>query len=159
MNYKVVSISRAAADRVRDTMLSPHGNLPAFSSVATGYGPCRSCLKTFRQGEEERIYISYDPFAGVSELPLPGPVSIHTDRCNAFSGQGFATELLEIPMIFEGYGEHSRLVRSEVVDSDRLDEQVADVLGSPGVDFIHIRNADAGCFIARIEPRSRDDRS
>lgn len=158
MNYKVVPISRAAADRVRETMLSPHADLPAFSSIATGYGPCRSCLKTFRQGEEERTYISYDPFAGIASLPLPGPVFIHADGCEEFSADGFPAELLEIPMIFEGYGEHSRLVRSEVVDSDRFDEQIADVLGSPGVDFIHIRNAEAGCFIARIEPRSRDDR-
>lgn len=40
MNYKVVAISKTAADHVRETMMSPHGNLPAFSSVATGYGPC-----------------------------------------------------------------------------------------------------------------------
>ena len=74
MNYKVIGISKTVADRVRATMVSPHGGLPAFSSVADGYGPCRNCLKTFRQGEEDRIYISYDPFAGVSDLPLPGPV-------------------------------------------------------------------------------------
>ena len=54
-------------------------------------------------------------------------------------------------MIFEGYGKHSRLVRSEGVNVDRLDEQIAEVLASPDVNFIHIRNAEAGCFIARIE--------
>ena len=151
MSYRVVPISKTVTDRVRETMISPHGKLPAFSSIATGYGPCRSCLKTFKQGEEERIYISYDPFAGHSELPLPGPVFIHSDQCEQFFGDGFPAELLEIPMIFEGYGKHSRLVRSEGVNVDRLDEQIAEVLASPDVNFIHIRNAEAGCFIARIE--------
>lgn len=83
---------------------------------------------------------------------MPGPVFIHAGGCEEFSEAGFPRELLDVPMIFEGYGEHSRLVKSEVVDVNKLDEQIAEVLGSPGVDFIHIRNAEAGCFIAKIEP-------
>jgi hypothetical protein len=153
MSYRIVPISKAVADRVRETMVSPHGDLPAFSSVATGYGPCRSCLTTFKQGEEERLYISYDPFAGVSNLPLPGPVFIHRDGCSEYSSEGFPRELLRIPMIFEGYGDHSRLVASRPVDVENLDAQIDEVLTTPEVNFIHIRNGEAGCFIARIERR------
>jgi uncharacterized protein DUF1203 len=151
MSYKVVPISNSAADHVRKTMISPHGNLPAFSSVATGYGPCRSCLSTFKQGEEERIYISYDPFASVSDLPLPGPVFIHTEDCQEYSGEGFPAELLSIPILLEGFGENSRLVVTEKVDTERLDDQILGMLNVDGVRFIHIRNAEAGCFIAKIE--------
>jgi hypothetical protein len=151
MNYVVVPIYKAVADRIRETMVSPHGNLPAFSSVATGYGPCRSCLETFRQGKEQRIYISYDPFAGVSDLPLPGPIFIHAEECREYSGNGFPTELLNIPMLFEGFGDNSRLLRTEKVNTERLDGQINDVLMSDGVKFIHIRNGEAGCFIAKIE--------
>ena len=151
MSYRVVPISETVSSEVRRTMTSPHGGLPAWSSVATGYGPCRSCLRTFRQGEEERIYISYDPFRGVSKLPLPGPVFIHTEPCAEYSSGEFPTELLSIPMLLEGFGEHSRLVRSEPVDKERVDEQVAEILSADDVEFIHIRNAEAGCFIARIE--------
>lgn len=150
MSYKVVPISKEVAENIRETMVSPHGNLPAFTSIATGYGPCRSCLKTFRQGEEERIYISYDPFAGISDLPLPGPVFIHNDDCPEYSKDGFPDQLLAIPMIFEGYGDHSRLVVSETVNPDSLDQQIEDVLSTEGVEFIHIRNREAGCFIAKI---------
>ena len=132
-------------------MTSPFGKLPASSSIATGYGPCRSCLKTFRQGQDERIYITYDPFGGRSDLPLPGPVFIHADGCEAFAGEGFPQTLLSIPMIFEGYGEQSRLVASERVKTERLDEQIIQMLENPEVEVIHIRNAEAGCFIARIE--------
>jgi hypothetical protein len=152
MNYRVVPISSVVAARVRQTMTSPYGDLPAWSSVATGYGPCRSCLKTFRQGDEERIYITYDPFDGVSDLPLPGPVFIHTEECEPFSKSDFPAELFAIPLIFEGYGDRSRLVASESIDVDRIDEQVSKMLELRGVDFIHIRNGEAGCFIARIEP-------
>ena len=151
MSYRVVAISEEMSNEVRRTMTSPFGKLPAWSSVANGYGPCRSCLKTFRQGEEERIYITYNPFQGVSDLPLPGPVFIHTERCEEHSSGKFPTHLLEIPMLFEGFGEHSRLVRTEPVDSERLDEQIGEILDAEGVEFIHLRNAEAGCFIAKIE--------
>jgi hypothetical protein len=150
MSYRIVPISKAVADRVRETMVSPHGNLPAFSSVATGYGPCRSCLTTFKQGEEERIYISYDPFAGVSNLPLPGPVFIHREACSEYSGDSFPNELLKIPMLLEGFGNNSSLVHSEEVDPRTIDQQVRNVLSVNLVDFIHVRNGEAGCFIAKI---------
>ena len=151
MSYRVVAISEEMSNEVRRTMTSPFGKLPAWSAVANGYGPCRSCLKTFRQGEEERIYITYNPFHGVSDLPLPGPVFIHTEQCEEHSSGEFPTHLLEIPMLFEGFGERSRLVRSEPVENERIDEQIGEILGAEGVEFIHLRNAEAGCFIAKIE--------
>ena len=150
MSYKVVPISKGVADNVRATMISPHGKLPAFSGVADGYGPCRSCLRTFKKGEEERIYISYDPFAGVSNLPLPGPVFIHAGRCPEYSVDEFPHELLSIPMLLEGFGDNSKLVVSESVAADRVDEQIGAILNTVGVKFVHLRNAEAGCFIAKI---------
>lgn len=150
MNYRVIPISGTVADNVRKTMISPHGDLPAFSSVANGYGPCRSCLNMFKQGEEERIYISYDPFAGVSHLPLPGPVFIHSERCDEYSSDEFPHELLSIPMLLEGFGDNSKLVVSESVAADRVDEQIGAILNTVGVEFIHLRNDEAGCFIAKI---------
>jgi len=149
--YRVVPISKEAADEVRRTMVSPFGKLPASSSVATGYGPCRSCLETFRQGEEERIYITYNPFASASKLPLPGPVFIHTEECAEYSEQGFPSELRSIPMILEGFGTNSRLLRSEPVSINSVDEQIEEILNADEIEVIHIRNAEAGCFIAKIQ--------
>jgi hypothetical protein len=149
--YRVVPISGDAANEVRRTMRSPSAKLPASSAVATGYGPCRSCLKIFRQGEEERIYITYDPFAGVSSLPLPGPVFIHTEECAEYSSDGFPRELHPIPMILEGFGVNSRLLRSEAVSIDSVDDQIKEILDTDEVEVIHIRNAEAGCFIAKIQ--------
>ena len=121
--------------------------------MATGYGPCRSCLRTFRQGEDERIFISYDTFAGVSNLPLPGPVFIHTETCEEYVEDGFPTTLLNIPMIFEGFDDHSRLAAAEAVDVSRINEQIDQMLSDTDVRFIHVRNGEAGCYIAKIERR------
>ena len=154
--FRIVPISEDAANDVRQRMGSPFGKLPASSAVASGYGPCRSCLKTFKQGEE-RIYITYDPFAGVSKLPLPGPVFIHTEECSEYSGEGFPEGLKEIPMILEGFGENSRLLRSEPLSNDSTDQQIEKILNTSEIQVIHIRNAEAGCFIAKI--RSLTNRS
>ena len=151
MTYRVVPLDAAVAADVRRTMTSPFGDLPAWSSVATGYGPCRSCLRTFREGEEDRIYITYDPFHGLSDLPQPGPVFIHAEPCPAFEADDFPPRLLSIPMLFEAYGRHSSLLTSEPVEKERLNEQITRILRTPEVEFIHIRNAEAGCFVARIE--------
>lgn len=151
MTYRVVPIGSTVAAEVRRTLVSPFGKLPAWSSVATGYGPCRSCLRTFREGEEDRIYITYDPFKGISDLPLPGPVFIHTDPCAEYSTDGFPPGLLAIPLLFEAYGPHSRLASSEPVEKENLNDQIARILRTPDVEFIHVRNAEAGCFVARIE--------
>ena len=150
MNYKVTPISKTIADSVREMMVSPHGNLPALSSIADGYGPCRCCLRFFKQGEEERIYISYDPFVGNSNLPLPGPVFIHAEDCDEYSEEIFPKHLLGIPLIFEAYGDHIRLAASEVVDRGGYNEQIDKILAMPDVNSIHLRNGEAGCFIAKI---------
>ena len=76
---------------------------------------------------------------------------IHAEDCHSYTGNGFPQTLLSIPMIFEGYGERSRLVASEPAKTEKLDEQIIQMLANPEIEVIHVRNAEAGCFIARIE--------
>ena len=154
MSYRIEPIASDVADQVRQTKVSPFGGLPASVSIATGYGPCRSCLRPFAQGKEERTYITYDPFTGVSDLPTPGPVFLHTEPCIEYSAAGFPTELAFIPMLLEAYGAASELVTRETLDINRVDQQIESLLQKTGVDFIHLRNREAGCFIARIVPSS-----
>jgi hypothetical protein len=152
MSYKVVPMPQSLAEKARETMMSPqYQNLPAFSAIATGYGPCRSCLKTFNEGKEERLYIAYDPFEGLSRLPLPGHIFLHTEPCQEFNAAGFPHDLLDLPLLFEGYAEDSLMLRRVTVDSIEYESQIEDMFSDPAIKFINIRNAEAGCFIARID--------
>jgi len=151
MNYKVVPISSEIARSVRENLRSPQYGHPAFADVAKGYGPCRVCLKTFVKGAEERVLFTYNAFENLSKLPLPGPVYIHLNECAAFEREGFPPELIDLPLLFEGYGGESELVKREAVKKESLDAQIAEIFTSPAVDYINIRNADSGCFVARIE--------
>lgn len=152
MKFKIVPISSEIAEKARRSLISPqYTSLKAFVDVATGYGPCRSCLKTFRQGEEERLFFTYNAFEGLSELPDPGPIFIHHDECREFDQDTFPPDLRELPLLFEGYGKDGEMIRREKAAGENIETQVAGILGSPSVEYIHIRNYEAGCFIARIE--------
>ncbi len=151
MNYKVVPIPSDIARSVRENMRSPQYGHPAFADIATGYGPCRQCLKTFIKGAEERILFTYNAFENLSDLPLPSPVYIHKKECEAFAENGFPAGLLELPLLFEGYGDKGKLVLREKMSAENLSGQIAGILELPEVNYINIRNAEAGCFVARIE--------
>jgi hypothetical protein len=151
MPYKVVPIPPEIARSVRRNMTSPQYGHPAFAEAAQGYGPCRVCLKKFVKGAEERILFTYNAFEKLSGLPLPGPVYIHKKECVAFDREGFPTALKDLPLLFEGYGKESALIKRETVRSESIDEQIGGIFGLPEVDYINVRNAEAGCFVARIE--------
>jgi len=151
MNYKVVPIASEIARSVRENMVSAQYGHPAFADVAKGYGPCRVCLKTFVKGAEERILFTYNAFENLSDLPLPSPVYIHKDECESFDENGFPPELIDLPLLFEGFGNDSELVTRDAVKKDGIEDQITEIFAVSAVGYINIRNAEAGCFVARIE--------
>jgi uncharacterized protein DUF1203 len=79
LRYRVSGISEQLAQTVRSTLQSPQHGHPAHVEVASGYAPCRQCLTTFNQGQEERILFTFQPFVSPGALPAPGPVFIHRE--------------------------------------------------------------------------------
>ena len=88
LTYRVITLAPEVSQAVRQTLLSPGYGHPAHVEMARSRGPCRSCLATFREGEEERILFTYNPFASTSGIPAPGPVFIHRDPCSPYQGNG-----------------------------------------------------------------------
>jgi hypothetical protein len=154
MKFKVIPISSEIAEKARRSLVSPqYKSLKAFVDVATGYGPCRRCLKTFRQGEEERLFFTYNAFEGLADLPHPGPVFIHHEKCPEFGEDIFPPELRDLPMLFEAYDRSGHMVTRKKAVSEDIENQLTELLLAQSVEYLHIRNSEAGCFIARIEAR------
>src|SRR5690348_14806709 len=105
MAFRVVGISDKIAAEVREKMASPQYGHPAHVEVAGGTGPCRSCLNTFKVGEEERVLFTYNPFEGLDAYPAPGPVFVHRAECARFAGAGFPEGLRSLPLTLEAYGD------------------------------------------------------
>jgi hypothetical protein len=150
IDFRIVPIDAGLADQVRREQRSPQYGHPATVEVAKGYGPCRQCLRTFRAGEEERILFTYDPVPKGRGLPQPGPVFIHKASCAPFAGPGVPPELRGLPLFLEGFGRGTWVVRREPVDVDAIEADIAAMLRDPAIELVQLRNAEAGCFVARV---------
>jgi hypothetical protein len=149
MKFKILPIPAEISEQVRRTMVSPqYKSLAAAASVANGYGPCRSCLRVFDQGVDQRIFFTYNAFDGFSNLPDPGPIFIHARECESFDG-AFPEDILELPVYFEAFADDSRMIEREWMEKDRVNEQITRLLAAPEVRFVNLRNAEAGCYIAK----------
>ena len=152
MEYRVVAIPESILSEVRQTMVSPqYKSLAANVSVANGYGPCRSCLQVFDQGHDRRIYLTYNSFDGLSPLPDPGPIFIHENECSRFVGEEFPPDILDLPVYLEAFANESRLVERLAMDRESVNAQLSKIFANDQVRFVNLRNAEAGCFIARVE--------
>ena len=151
-SYRVISIPNELAQEVRATGKSPQYGHPAHSELAKGYGPCRVCLRKFRQGEERRLLFTYNPFEKLADYPSPGPIFIHESECRNFDEpETFPPEIRTLPLMLEAY-EHDRgLLLHEPVREGEIDASISRMLALPSVEYLHVRNREAGCYIARIE--------
>lgn len=153
--FRVLPIDSALAEKVRSTLKSPQYGHPAHVELAAGYGPCRACLQQFRTGKEDRILFTYNPFENFDSYPSPGPVFIHAKSCPAYSEPDrFPEELKSLPLTLEAYGENRWIIARERPAADEIEGSVERLLQTSGVRYIHVRNTEAGCFIARIERSS-----
>ena len=150
--YRVIPIDRALALAVRTTLRAPGYGHPAHVEMATGYGPCRVCLQPFAEGEERRVLFTHDPFAGRESFPLPGPVFIHERDCTPHPTDApFPDSLRFIPLTLNAYGRGRLLVAQRRIEGASLDEAVDALFAEPLIDYIHLRNTEAGCYIAHLD--------
>ena len=132
-------------------MTSPQYGHPAHVEVARGYGPCRLCLQTFRTGTDERLLFTYQPFVDPAALPAPGPVFIHRYPCPRYDAPELPEALRPLPLALEGYGAEGLPVVQRRIEASHFEAAVDAVFERPDVQYAHLRNAEAGCFIARLE--------
>ena len=151
-SYRVVAVGDRISNAVRKTLTSPGYGHPAHTEVATGYGPCRQCLRTFAVGSERRILFTYDAFLGKETLPLPGPVFIHEHDCERYpEGGGFPADMRSHRLTLNAYAPGRRLVSQRYVSNGVIDPEIARLLEDRDVSYIHVRDTDAGCYDFCIE--------
>jgi len=154
-SYRVVAVGDRVADAVRKTLRSPGYGHPAHAELATGYGPCRQCLRTFAVGKERRILFTYDAFYGKEDLPLPGPVFIHEHDCERYpEAGGFPIDMTSHRLTLNAYARGRRLVSQKYVSNGEIEPQLQQLLQNRDVAYIHVRNTDAGCYAFGIERMS-----
>jgi len=150
--FRTVPIPAQLAEAARLERRSPQYGHPAHTELAAGYGPCRLCLDVFRVGEEERLLFTYDPFRGLDPYPAPGPIFVHAAGCTPYSAPaGFPEPLRGLPLVLEGYAPGRWLIARERVAGGDVEGAAARLFAHQAVEYVHVRNAEAGCYVARLE--------
>ncbi|PYX41317.1 MAG: DUF1203 domain-containing protein [Acidobacteria bacterium] len=152
-SFRVAAIPTKVAEMVRSSMRSPGYGHPAHAEVATGYGPCRHCLRDFEVGKDRRILFTYDPFHGIEPLPLPGPIFIHQEECERFPGQRdlFPEDLRTHRLTVVAYGDGRRVLSEDYVEDGKVEAVIARLLQRENVKYLHVRDTEAGCYDFRME--------
>ena len=151
--FAVTALPQEVATYVRAHGRDPKWGHPALTQLATGFGPCRLCLRRFKEGEEQRMLFTYDSYAGAAEFPQPGPVYIHAEDCDRYDGSGFPPDLRALELTFEALAPGPRVVALDRADGEGAEGVIERLLDLPDVDFVNVRNTEAGCFVARVDPR------
>ncbi len=153
---RVVAISTKVAEKVRREMKSPGYGHPAHEEVSTGYGPCRHCLRPFKVGEERRILFTLDPFHGMETIPLPGPVFVHAEPCVRYAEDaGFPKPWGADSLTLLAFARGRRQLAEEHVTMETAASVIDRLLARADVDYIHVRDKQAGCYDFLIERQAK----
>lgn len=80
---------------------------------------------------ERRLLFTHDSFAGIEERTQPGPVFIHENHCDTYS--------------------QTDRFPSDAPGTEGL-KLIGELLAREDVDYVNVRNSDAGCYVLRAEP-------
>lgn len=156
-NFKIVPLTASYANKIRKTLKDDFGHKVVLQT-ATGYGPCRVSLKPFVPGKDKRMLLSHSPFEIDNVFNQPGPIFINAAETEPYKDvYRFTQEIKKDKEHFNltliGYSETQQMVFTKLVDDDEdIDELIPEIFENhPEVLFLHARNAEACCFICKIE--------
>jgi hypothetical protein len=156
MSFRIVPLSKEYAAEIRAKGRDSFGN-KIVEQVANGYGPCRVSLRPFVPGVDRRVLASHSPFAIANAFNQPGPVFFNAADVDEYSDvHRFPPEIkadrVNFPLTLIGYSAEQRMVSAELVGDRDVDELIESTFAErDDIAYLHARNAEAGCFICKIE--------
>jgi hypothetical protein len=154
--FKIIPLSREYANKIKENNKDDFGH-EVIEQVATGKGPCRVSLKPFTVGQDIRLLISHSPFEVDNAFNQPGPVFIHKKDVEPYRDiHRFPPEIKankkSFPLTLIGYTKEQKMVFTQLVGDDDVDLLIPKIINArPDIEYLHARNAEAACFICKIE--------
>jgi hypothetical protein len=155
-NFKIVPLCKEYTDKIRTTLTDDFGHV-VTEQLAGGKGPCRVSLKPFIVGEDIRLVLSHSPFSINNAFNQPGPIFIHKKEVEPYADvYRFPPEIKadkkHFPLTLVGYNPQQQMVYARQVGDKDVDELIVSIFNKqPEVDYLHARNAEACCFICKID--------
>lgn len=154
--FKIVPLSAAYAARIRETQKDDFGH-EVIEQLAKGKGPCRVSLKPFEVGKDMRLLFSHSPFNIDNAFNQPGPIFINKEAVEPYNDiyrfpSDIKADKINFPLSLIGYSKSQKMVFTKLVGDDDVDLLIAKIFDEHAkIEFLHARNAEACCFICKIE--------
>lgn len=154
--FRIVPLGREFASQVRQSGKDSFGN-DVVEMMAKGKGPCRVSLKPFIIGKDVRLLLSHSPFEIENAYNQRGPIFINKEEVEPYADiHRFPPEIKadreNFPLTLIGYSRGQRMVYTRLVGEADIDLLIPEIFETnPKVEYLHARNAEAGCYICKIE--------
>ncbi|MEP6617585.1 MAG: DUF1203 domain-containing protein [Ginsengibacter sp.] len=155
-NFKIVPLSAEYAGKIQKTRKDDFGH-EVVEELANGSGPCRVSLKPFTVGQDMRLLFSHSPFEIDNAFNQPGPVFIHKEEVKPYEDiyrfpPGIKANKVSFPLSLIGYSKEQKMVFSKIVGDADVDDLIVEIFQQhPEIEYLHSRNAQACCYICKIE--------
>lgn len=142
--FELRGIDAATADDLR------RGGGPVYVADAQPGYPCRQCLRDAELGEE-LVLVSYDPFTATSPYRSASPIFLHRQACtSAVAASQVPAQQTCRQLSVRAFDADEMMVDAALVAGTDLAATIGRLLAGPGVDHLHVHNAERGCFAALV---------
>lgn len=152
MKLVIRGIPSEDARQLRAGGLDANGQ-PPLRRVAQGTAnPCRHCLQPIADGDE-KLVLSYRPFAAAQPYAESGPIFLHAHECAHYEADRLPDWFARLtPAVIRGYGSDDwiKYETGAVVTGNDLTATCHRILADAEVAYVHIRSK-FNCFQCRVE--------
>ena len=101
--------------------------------------------------------MSHSPFELDNSFNQPGPIFINKEEVEPYSDiykfpAGIKADKINFPLSLIGYNREQNMVFTQLVGDNDIDILIQQIFNDhPEIEYLHARNAEACCFICKIE--------
>ncbi|UII34657.1 DUF1203 domain-containing protein [Fulvivirga ulvae] len=154
--FKIVPLDKTFVDKLKRERTDAFG-IEVTEEIAAGTGPCRLSLKPFKPGVDRRLLFLHSPFEQNNAFNQSGPVFVNAADVEPYADvHKFPKEIkadpVNFPLTLIGYNTAQRMVLTKLVGTNDVDVLISEIFESTlDVEYLHVRNAEAGCYICKVE--------
>ena len=114
--------------------------------------PCRVSLQDAEPGETV-LFMNYEHQPALSPYRSSHAIFVREEARPADLGENEVPDLLRIRLIsVRAFDAAGMMVDADIVEGQRLEAAIERMLSTDSASYLHLHNAQRGCFIARVDP-------